>query len=187
MSRLPGFRDAGRVHIPSRGSSPSRPVGGRARTRSERGASALEFALVLPMLVALVGGIIDFGFLFSQQIAFNTAARDAARTAVTKPLTGSPQTCSNVATRARNASTQAGGALGVGPAGTRIEVTAPNGGCTMAAGSTSAGGPAQLCTGSSSDGSVTVAVIHESTPPFPVPFLNSVTLTGRGNFVCEYR
>ena len=147
----------------------------------------MEFALILPMLVALVGGIIDFGFLFSQQIAFNTAARDAARSAVTKPLTGAPQTCSQVATRARNASTTSAGALGVPAAGTRITVTGPAGNCVMAVGSSSAGGPAAPCTGSSGAQSVTVTVTHASTPPFPVPFLGTVNLTGRGNFVCEYR
>jgi Flp pilus assembly protein TadG len=48
----------------------------------DSGASAVEFALVVPMLLVLVFGIINFGAIFAQQIALNNAARQAARAAV---------------------------------------------------------------------------------------------------------
>lgn len=42
----------------------------------------LEFALVLPILLALVCGIIDFGWLFYNKSELNNCAREGARYAV---------------------------------------------------------------------------------------------------------
>lgn len=39
----------------------------------------VEFALVLPILLLLIGGIIDFGWIFHNQLAANNASREAAR------------------------------------------------------------------------------------------------------------
>lgn len=47
--------------------------------RSERGAVAIEFALVLPILLMLVVGIMDFGRAYNNQISLTHAAREAAR------------------------------------------------------------------------------------------------------------
>ena len=47
--------------------------------RDDSGAAAVEFALVLPLLVLLVGGIIDFGFAFNAQISLTHAAREGVR------------------------------------------------------------------------------------------------------------
>ena len=40
----------------------------RPRRRSDDGASAVEFALVLPILLFLVFGIISFGTFFAQHL-----------------------------------------------------------------------------------------------------------------------
>ena len=47
----------------------------------EQGASAVEFALVLPILVLLVFGIITFGIVFARTQGMEAAAREGARTA----------------------------------------------------------------------------------------------------------
>ena len=48
----------------------------------ERGAAAVEMALVLPILLLLVGGIIDFGRFFFTQVQITNAAREGARAAI---------------------------------------------------------------------------------------------------------
>jgi Flp pilus assembly protein TadG len=48
---------------------------------SERGSAAVEFALLLPIFLILVFGIMDFGMLIYSQNVVNNAARDGARTA----------------------------------------------------------------------------------------------------------
>jgi Flp pilus assembly protein TadG len=47
--------------------------------RSDKGASAVEFAIVIAPLVLLLTGIIDFGSAYNQQLAVSAAAREGAR------------------------------------------------------------------------------------------------------------
>ena len=49
--------------------------------KNEKGASAVEFALILPILVLLVFGIIEFGIAFNNYITITHAAREGARLA----------------------------------------------------------------------------------------------------------
>ncbi len=53
--------------------------------QDEQAQGMLEFALVLPILLFLVMGIIDFGFIFSSRIAIANAARTGVRYATTHP------------------------------------------------------------------------------------------------------
>jgi hypothetical protein len=48
----------------------------------ESGAELIEFALVLPLLLLVVLGIIDFGFLFQRYEVVTNAAREGARVAI---------------------------------------------------------------------------------------------------------
>ena len=48
---------------------------------AERGANLIEFALVAPLLIMLVMGIVDFGWILSQQQDVRHGAREAARLA----------------------------------------------------------------------------------------------------------
>jgi len=47
--------------------------------KNEEGQSLVEFALVLPILLLLLCGIIDFGWIFGNQLLANNASREAAR------------------------------------------------------------------------------------------------------------
>ncbi|MBN8210563.1 pilus assembly protein [Bacillus sp. NTK071] len=49
--------------------------------KSEKGQSMVEFALVLPVLVMLLFGIVDFGRIFHAYITIDHASREAARVA----------------------------------------------------------------------------------------------------------
>ena len=49
--------------------------------KNEKGVAAVEFALIAPILVLLVLGIIEFGWLFNGWITINGAAREGARIA----------------------------------------------------------------------------------------------------------
>ena len=51
------------------------------RLRSGRGNALVEFAMVLPPLLLLVFGIIDFGFMFQRYLVVTNAAREGARLA----------------------------------------------------------------------------------------------------------
>jgi Flp pilus assembly protein TadG len=50
------------------------------RIHAEDGAAAVEFALVVPILILLVFGIIEFGFVFNQWLSVTHAAREGVRT-----------------------------------------------------------------------------------------------------------
>jgi hypothetical protein len=52
------------------------------RLKSERGAELIEFALIFPLLLLVVLGIIDFGFTFQRYEVLTNAAREGARLAV---------------------------------------------------------------------------------------------------------
>lgn len=55
---------------------------GRIGRGRERGAAAVEFALLLPVFLLVIAGIVDFGRAFFTQIELTNAAREGARAAV---------------------------------------------------------------------------------------------------------
>lgn len=62
--------------------------------RSERGAVAVEFAFVLPILLMLVIGIAEFGRGYNTQIALTHAARESVRIMA---ITNNPEAAKNAA------------------------------------------------------------------------------------------
>lgn len=123
----------------------------------ERGASLAEFALVLPVLLMILFGLIEFGVAFSRSQAIEAAAREGGRLA-------SLSTSDHAAVSARVQQT-----LGPGPFDGPAQVSlVPSGGC--------AGRQGQSVT-------VTVEVAHRITVPFVMD--RNVTLTGQSVFRCE--
>lgn len=47
----------------------------------DRGAAAVEFAIVLPVLLIILLAVVDFGRLFFVQVSLNAASREGARAA----------------------------------------------------------------------------------------------------------
>jgi len=67
-------------------------------SQNESGAAAVEFALVLPILVMLLFGIIQFGTAFNQKQGLHAAAREGAR--VGSISTSTQQDINDMVTRA---------------------------------------------------------------------------------------
>jgi Flp pilus assembly protein TadG len=60
----------------------------KSRRNGERGAVAVEFALVAPILIALIIAIVEFSNAYNVQVSVTQASREAARTmAITKDTT----------------------------------------------------------------------------------------------------
>jgi Flp pilus assembly protein TadG len=55
--------------------------GGFTAGRRRRGSTLLEFAMVVPVLLLLLLGIIEFGWFFKNQLTVANATREGARTA----------------------------------------------------------------------------------------------------------
>lgn len=53
----------------------------RNRWGSDRGSELIEMAIVLPILLMVIAGIMDFGFLFQRYEVVTNAAREGARLA----------------------------------------------------------------------------------------------------------
>jgi len=62
--------------------------------RCDRGAAAVEFAILLPLLLLIVFEIISWGYMFSFRQALSQAAEEGARAAVGGPASGCPATAS---------------------------------------------------------------------------------------------
>jgi Flp pilus assembly protein TadG len=125
-------------------------------SRNERGAAAVEFALVLPLLVLLVAGIIDFGRAYYLQASLAGAAREGVRVMALK----------NDAGLARAAVRSAVGGITLSDA--QIQVTPGTGSCLSTATTTA---------------TATVAITY-STPFVSHLFGATLNLHGKGVMRC---
>lgn len=72
----------------------------RLLTRSrQRGAAAVEFALVMPLFAAILFGIMEYGWVFYQQFNVAAAVRDGLRVGVTVSQTATPDPRSSAQSR----------------------------------------------------------------------------------------
>lgn len=69
-------------------------------TRSDRGQTMVEFALVLPILCVVLFSIIQFGILYNNYITLTDATRVGARKAAVSRTLPNPVAVSEAATRA---------------------------------------------------------------------------------------
>jgi Flp pilus assembly pilin Flp len=67
--------------VPARGGGGGR-AGAGGVARAEGGAAAVEFAILLPLLVVLLLGLVQYGIATGDRIQAASAAREAARLAV---------------------------------------------------------------------------------------------------------
>ena len=92
----------------------------RTRLRDQHGASAVEFAMIVPLLLVLVLGIAEFGHAFQVQGTLSAAAREGARVMALQ----------NDPAAARTAVREASPTLDPAVANAQITVT-PQTGCPM--------------------------------------------------------
>lgn len=142
----------------------------RRATRTERGAAAVEFALVVPILILILIGIVNFGFVLAQQISLNNAARQAARYAVVDG-----RTCGDIKTEGKSAAET----VGMNSSQVPTPVITNCGADTV-----------KPCAGSAPNTNITVTMTRTGSswvitaPPFN--FLAVPTLQGTGVMRCEF-
>ena len=167
----------------------------RTRSESDRGAAAVEFALVVLPLLVIVFGIINFGFVFSQQSTLNNAVREGARRAVVNDpyagATSDPRSCDGIIVSIKNELS----GLALDNDSVEVKVTQDGGTVTDPCGggfqtSSFTNGEALPCTGAFKDntaGSIVVETKYDSTIPvsFP-PFPTTLTLTSKAVYRCEF-
>jgi Flp pilus assembly protein TadG len=64
----------------------------RRRWNDQRGAVAVEFALVFPLLILVLFGVIEYGAIYNAQLVVTGAAREAAREMAVTGNAGSART-----------------------------------------------------------------------------------------------
>ena len=127
--------------------------------RDERGAAAVEFAMILPLLLLLVFGIVQFSLAYNRQQGLHAAAREGARIA---SLPSTTQT--EINTRVNSALS------GIPFSATPTITITPN--------------VTKPCANRS--GATVVVQVHGVTQlDIPLWGNQSLTLTGRGEFRCE--
>jgi len=156
--------------------------------RSESGAAAVEFALVVPILLLIVFGVITFGMVFASQLSMNSAARDAARAGVVQNLNATGLSCSAIATQARTQVDPLGGKA----TDVAVTVTGPDGStsCSIAKNTAAVTGSSAttMCTNSNTySGQLVVKLTYTANSPLNlIPAASSIPLSATGSFTCEY-
>jgi len=96
--------------------------------RDERGANLVEFVLILPLLVLLVFGIIEFGVNFDRKIGVNHAAREGARAAIVGNTPGCDEDSDPDTLSGADVKCFVQDRLGLSDSNTQVEVVVPDSG-----------------------------------------------------------
>jgi len=131
----------------------------RSPRHDERGAAAVEFAMILPLLIVLVFGIVQFSIAYNRQQGLHAAAREGARIA-SLPNTTQSEITDRVNDSLTGITFESTPSITVTP-----NVTNP---CDQRSGET-----------------VVVSVQGVTQLDIPLWGTQSLTLTGRGEFRCE--
>lgn len=162
----------------------------------DTGATAVEFALVLPLLIMLVFGIIGFAVLFAQKLALSNSAREGSRFAAVNlygNATANPHSCQAVVDAVRKAATTIsmnsvdgqGRNLQVAVSVKRDNTTV----CTANAGTaTSSNQNVTPCTDGTDSSVLTTTATYRSELIIPLAIVSpSFDLEGKGVYRCEYK
>jgi hypothetical protein len=153
------------------------------RTKHERGAVAVEFALIVPVVLVLLFGIIGFGIVFAQQLALGNAARQGARFGAVE------STCGEIVSETQRA------AFAIGIETTEVEVEVK---LRSASGFDTICDPTKVdsggdsskspCEGSSAGDSLYVRTTYVSSLVIPFSPVDEpdFVLKSSGEFRCEY-
>ncbi len=153
----------------------------------------MELALVLPILIMLIFGIIQFGIVFAQKLALSNAAREAARAGTVAINASAQMTCQEIADQIKNtvgtialntSDVQVWIILKPDPtvaAATYPPVCSGNTGTSMSNPATTP------CTDASSTAQLIVQLSTPATIAIPFAVSTGVTLTGSGAYRCEYQ
>lgn len=166
---------------------PSRACDATRPRNRERGAAAVEFALVVPVLVLILCGIIGFGFLFAQQLALGNAARQAARSAaVASTYCGTGQGAGSAGTQLTGQAKVNATTVGVTSNNVVVALKRSTSTPTDWTSGTCTGDTTQACAGSTAGDIVYARVSYTSTLNMPF-FTPSFDLAAIGAFRCEFQ
>jgi len=165
---------------------------GRVRSpRDERGAVAVEMALITPILVMLVFGIIQFGIVFAQKLALSNAAREAARAGVVAVNDSAKLTCQEIADQIENTAGTVGlqhrEHYGHDPAQGRPDGGLGTFGVRRQHGGSMSNASTRPCSGATANGQLIVNASTPATLAIPFAVSTSFALDGMGAYRCEYR
>jgi Flp pilus assembly protein TadG len=99
--------------------------------KRQNGSAAVEFAIILPILIVLLFGIVEFGLIFYNKAVITNASREGARYGIVFRDAGEEITCTDI-TGVINAYTSGKLVTFGSAAGVDIEYTPSN--CTPVAG-----------------------------------------------------
>ena len=64
--------------------------------KRQKGAAAVEFAIILPILIVLLFGIVEFGLIFYNKAVITNASREGARYGIVFRASGEEMACSDI-------------------------------------------------------------------------------------------